>query len=72
MTATATITVVTLVLTLTLVAIQLAAGQLSPRTIVNFLGDRFQQTTVGVVLGTAAFSLVALRALRVTDGGHTA
>ena len=61
--ATGTITVVTLVLTLTLVAIQLAAGQLSPRTIVNFLGDRFQQATVGVVLGTATFSLLALRAL---------
>ncbi len=67
--ATGTITVVTLVLTLTLVAIQLAAGQLSPRTIVNFLGDRFQQATVGVVIGTAAFSLLGLRSLRVaTDG----
>lgn len=67
--ATGTITVVTLVLTLTLVAIQLAAGQLSPRTIVNFLGDRFQQATVGVVLGTATFSLLGLRALRVTAEG---
>lgn len=61
--ATGTITVVTLLLTLTLVAIQLAAGQLSPRTIANFLGDRVQQATVGVVLGTASFSLFALRAL---------
>ena len=43
--ATGTITVVTLLLTLTLIAIQLAAGQLSPRTIANFLGDRFQQLT---------------------------
>ncbi len=67
--ATGTITVVTLVLTLTLVAIQLAAGQLSPRTIVNFLNDRFQQATVGVVIGTATYSLLGLRALRVaTDG----
>lgn len=62
--ATGTITVVTLVLTLTLVTIQLAAGQLSPRTIVNFLGDRFQQATVGVVLATASFSLLALRSVR--------
>jgi uncharacterized membrane protein len=61
--ATGTITVVTLVLTLTLVAIQLAAGQLSPRTIVNFLADRVQQATVGIVLGTATLSLFALRAL---------
>lgn len=63
--ATGTITMVTLVLTLTLVAIQLASGQLSPRTIVNFLGDRFQQVTVGVVLGTATLSLFGLRSLGV-------
>lgn len=65
--ATGTITVVTLVLTLTLIAIQLASGQLSPRTIANFLGDRFQQWTVGVVLGTAGFSLLALRAIEVGE-----
>ncbi len=70
--ATGTITVVTLVLTLTLVAIQLAAGQLSPRTIANFLGDRFQQVTVGIVLGTATFSLLALRAVRVVGDGEVA
>ena len=67
--ATGMITVVTLVLTLTLVAIQLAAGQLSPRTIANFLGDRFQQATVGVALGTATFSLLALRAVRIGGEG---
>lgn len=67
--ATGTITMVTLVLTLTLVAIQLAAGQLSPRTIVNFLSDRFQQVTVGVVLGTATYSVLALRSLRVAVEG---
>lgn len=61
--ATGTITVVTLVLTLTLIAIQLAAGQLSPRTIIDYLEDRFQQVAIGVVLGTAAYSLAALRAL---------
>lgn len=70
--ATGTITVVTLVLTLTLVAIQLAAGQLSPRTIANFLGDRFQQATVGVVLGTATFSLLSLRAIRIVADGEVA
>lgn len=70
--ATGTITVVTLVLTLTLVAIQLAAGQLSPRTIVNFLGDRFQQVTVGVVLGTATFSVLALRSVPVAVEGEIA
>ena len=70
--ATGTITVVTLVLTLTLVAIQLASGQLSPRTIVNFLGDRFQQVTVGVVLGTATYSVLALRSVRVAGEGEIA
>jgi uncharacterized membrane protein len=66
--ATGTITVVTLLLTLTLVAIQLAAAQLSPRTISSFLGDRFQQATVGVVLGTATFSLLSLRSIPARPG----
>lgn len=61
--ASGTITVVTLVLTLTLIAIQLAAGQLSPRTISDYLDDRFQQISIGVVLGTSAYSLTSLRAI---------
>jgi uncharacterized membrane protein len=65
--ATGTITVVTLVLTLTLIAIQLAAGQLSPRTIIDYLEDRFQQVAIGIILGTAAYSLAALRALGPDD-----
>lgn len=68
--ATGTITVVTLVLTLTLIAIQLAAGQLSPRTIIDYLEDRFQQVAIGVVLGTAAYSLAALRALGLDLSGQ--
>lgn len=61
--ATGSLTVVTLVLTFTLVAVQLAAGQLSPRTITNYLGDRFQQVTIGLVLATTAYSLAALRTI---------
>lgn len=67
--ATGTITVVTLVLTFTLVAVQLAAGQMSPRTISDYLDDRFQQVTIAFVLGTATYSLVALRAVRAAPDG---
>ena len=59
--ATGTITALSLVLTVSLVAVQLAAGQLSPRTVADYLGDRFQQITIAAVLGTAAYSLSALR-----------
>lgn len=60
---TGTLTVVTLLLTFTLVAIQLASSQRSPRTIVNFLGDRFQQATIAIVLATGVYGLVALQAV---------
>ncbi len=71
--ASGMITVVTLLLTLTLVAVQLAAGQLSPRTIADFLDDRFQQVTIGLGLATAAYSLGALRGVRpeAVDGAST-
>lgn len=65
--ATAMVTVITLMLTLTLVAIQLASSQRSPRTVVNFLDDRFQQVTVGVVLGTGSYSLWALLSIDTTS-----
>ena len=65
--ATGTITALSLVLTVSLVAVQLAAGQLSPRTVPDYLGHRFQQVTIAVVLGTAAYSLSALRTV---GGSH--
>lgn len=43
-----------------LVAMQVAASQFSPRTLDEFLGARRHQVTIGLVIGTAMFCLVAL------------
>jgi uncharacterized membrane protein len=66
-----TITAAALVVSLTLVAVQVAASQFSPRTLRGFIGDRFQQVMIGLVVGTFAYSLWVLRAVRtpVADGG---
>lgn len=61
--ATGSITAVSLILSLMLVSVSLTTGQFSPRTTQNLLGDRVLQLTVGVMLGTVAYSLVALRSL---------
>ena len=61
------ITAVTLLLSLVLVTVQLASSQFSPRTLPNWIGDRTQQRTIGMVLGTAVFCLVVLR--EIEDGG---
>ncbi|MAT04097.1 MAG: hypothetical protein CL424_03520 [Acidimicrobiaceae bacterium] len=58
------ITAVTLLVSMVLVAVQLASGQLSPRTLRNWLGDRVLQRAVGVVLGTTVFCLLGLRSAR--------
>lgn len=61
--ATGSITAVSLILSLMLVSVSLTTGQFSPRTTQNLLGDRVLQLTIGVMLGTVAYSLVALRSL---------
>ncbi|MBT8207806.1 MAG: DUF2254 domain-containing protein [Acidimicrobiia bacterium] len=58
--AGATITVAGLVFSLTALTVQLSATQYSPRVLQGFLRDRFQQTSVGIVVGTFTYSLVAL------------
>lgn len=58
------ITSITLLLSMMLVAIQLASSQFSPRTARDWLGDRTQQLAIGLVLGAAVFSLLALREVR--------
>ncbi len=58
-----TITAASIVFSLTLVTVQLASSQYSPRTLHNFLGDRFQQVVIGIVLGTFSFCLVTLRGI---------
>lgn len=52
------------VFSLTLVAVQLASSQFSPRVVRGFLGDRFQQTVMGIVVGTFTYSLVVLRVVQ--------
>lgn len=52
------------VFSLTLVAVQLASSQFSPRVVRGFLGDRFQQTVMGIVVGTFTYCLVVLRVVQ--------
>ena len=62
--ASATITVAGVVFAITLVSIQLAASQFSPRVIPGFLRDSRQQRVMGLAVGTFAYCLVVLRAVR--------
>ena len=55
---------VTLLLSLVLVAVQLASSQFSPRTLHDWTGDRSQQMTIGLVLGTSVYCLLVLRETR--------
>ncbi len=52
------------VFSLTLVAVQLASSQFSPRVVRGFLGDRFQQIVMGVVVGTFTYCLAVLRVVQ--------
>ncbi len=61
---------VTLLLSLMLVAVQLAGSQYSPRTLRNWIGDRTQQVTIGLVLGAAVFCLLILRETRTLTEGQ--
>jgi uncharacterized membrane protein len=58
------ITSITLVLSMMLVAVQLASTQFSPRTMRDWLSNRTLQHTIGLVLGTTVFCLLALRSTR--------
>ncbi len=66
-----TITAASVVFSLAVVAVQLASSQYSPRTLGSFLGDRFQQMVIGVVLGTFSYCLWVLRVVRgpLEEGG---
>lgn len=60
---------ITLLLSLMLVAVQLAGSQFSPRTLRDWIGDRTQQITIGVVLGTTVYCLLVLRETRSFEEG---
>ncbi len=57
------ITMVTLVISITMVVLTLAAGQLGPRLIRNFVGDRHTQIVIGVFLGTVVYIFLIYRLL---------
>jgi uncharacterized membrane protein len=49
---------------ITLAALALAAGQYSPRILRNFMRDRFNQTVLGVFIGTFLYCILILRSIR--------
>jgi uncharacterized membrane protein len=61
--AGATITVAAIVFSVTALLTQEAATQYSPRSVGGFIEDLFQQTVIGLVVGTFTFSLVILAGL---------
>lgn len=56
-----------LVFSITIVVLQLTSSQFSPRVLRTFLGDRFNQLTLGVFVATFVYALVVLRAVRGTS-----
>jgi uncharacterized membrane protein len=59
------ITMTSLVVSITMVVLSLAAGQLGPRLILNFIRDRQIQVVLGLFMGTIVYTLLVLRS--VTD-----
>lgn len=55
-----------LVFSITVVVLQLTSSQFSPRVLRSFLGDRFNQATLGVFVATFVYALVVLRGVRGT------
>jgi uncharacterized membrane protein len=62
------ITVVALAFSITIVSLQLAAAQLGPRLLRNFVRDRGNQVVLGVLVATFVYCLVVLRTVRGRDG----
>lgn len=68
--ASSTITVAGTVFSITIAALSLAAGQMGPRLLHNFTRDRGNQVTLGVLLGTFSYALIALRSIRTEAEGN--
>jgi uncharacterized membrane protein len=62
------ITVVGLAFSITIVSLQLAAAQLGPRLLRNFVRDRGNQVVLGTFVATFVYCLVVLRTVRGRDG----
>ncbi|HUG07942.1 MAG TPA: DUF2254 domain-containing protein [Acidimicrobiia bacterium] len=61
--AGATITVAAIVFSITALTTQMASTQYSPRAVGEFFEDPFQQSIIGLVVGTFTYSLVLLASL---------
>ncbi|MBI1198066.1 MAG: DUF2254 domain-containing protein [Phenylobacterium sp.] len=62
--ASSTIGVAGTLFSITIAALSLASSQMGPRLLRNFVRDRGNQITLGVLLGTFAYALVVLRSVR--------
>lgn len=67
--ASSTIGVAGTVFSITIAALSLAAGQMGPRLLRNFVRDRGNQITLGVFLGTFSYALIVLRSVRTQEEG---
>ena len=67
--ATSTISVASTIFSITIAALTLAAGQMGPRLLLNFTRDRGNQATLGIYLGTFAYTLVVLTTVRTVEEG---
>ena len=67
--AGSTIGVAGTVFSITIAALSLAAGQMGPRLLRNFVRDRGNQFTLGAFLGTFCYSLMVLRSVRTVSEG---
>lgn len=66
--ASSVITVLGLAFSITIVALQLAAAQLGPRLLRNFVRDPGNQIVLGTFVGTFVYCLVVLRSVRGSNG----
>jgi uncharacterized membrane protein len=66
--AGAVVTVVGVAFSVTIVSLQLAAAQLGPRVLRNFMRDRGNQVVLGTFVATFVYCLLVLRTVRGTNG----
>ena len=70
--ASSTLTVAGIVISFLAITIQLAASNYTPRLVPRFLNDRFQQSIIGLIVGTFAFSVTSLADLGNVSHGDAA
>ncbi len=68
--ASSTIGVAGTVFSITIASLSLAAGQMGPRLLRNFVRDRGNQMTLGAFLATFSYALMVLRSVRTRSEGE--